>query len=119
MQFLESGMSGRRLTGDPRRKPGSRLRKPSWHGPRFSPGITELSNRDKRQAGSGGREFEGSAYGFSFPSIGIALSSGCMTPSFSRTYSSEIGRAHVCTPVTNANLVCRLLLANKQQPILV
>src|SRR3546814_3311659 len=26
----------------------------------------------------------------------------------------EIGRAHVCTPVTNAHLVCRLLLENKQ-----
>src|SRR3546814_3999572 len=25
----------------------------------------------------------------------------------------EIGRAHVCTPVTNAHLVCRLLLAQK------
>src|SRR3546814_979224 len=25
----------------------------------------------------------------------------------------QIGRAHVCTPVTNAPLVCRLLLANK------
>src|SRR3546814_5043283 len=25
---------------------------------------------------------------------------------------SEIGRAHVCTPVTNAHIVCRLLLAN-------
>src|SRR3546814_8270119 len=25
----------------------------------------------------------------------------------------EIGRAHVCTPVTNAHLVCRLLLENK------
>src|SRR3546814_4871207 len=25
----------------------------------------------------------------------------------------EIGRAHVCTPVTNAQLVCRLLLAAK------
>src|SRR3546814_6217355 len=25
----------------------------------------------------------------------------------------EIGRAHVCTPVTNANLVCRLLLEKK------
>src|SRR3546814_2561936 len=24
-----------------------------------------------------------------------------------------IGRAHVCTPVTNAHLVCRLLLVNK------
>src|SRR3546814_8430332 len=26
----------------------------------------------------------------------------------------EIGRAHVCTPVTNAHLVCRLLLENKK-----
>src|SRR3546814_3757739 len=25
----------------------------------------------------------------------------------------QIGRAHVCTPVTNAHLVCRLLLENK------
>src|SRR3546814_5943232 len=25
----------------------------------------------------------------------------------------QIGRAHVCTPVTNAHLVCRLLLATK------
>src|SRR3546814_9962609 len=27
----------------------------------------------------------------------------------------EIGRAHVLTPVTNAHLVCRLLLEKKQQ----
>src|SRR3546814_7497956 len=27
--------------------------------------------------------------------------------------SLEIGRAHVCTPVTNAHLVCRLLLEKK------
>src|SRR3546814_6329576 len=27
-----------------------------------------------------------------------------------RTSTTEIGRAHVCTPVTNAHLVCRLLL---------
>src|SRR3546814_6586307 len=27
-----------------------------------------------------------------------------------REYKDEIGRAHVCTPVTNAHLVCRLLL---------
>src|SRR3546814_5192458 len=26
----------------------------------------------------------------------------------------QIGRAHVCTPVTNAPLVCRLLLAKKK-----
>src|SRR3546814_416768 len=27
----------------------------------------------------------------------------------------QIGRAHVCTPVTNAHLVCRLLLEKKKQ----
>src|SRR3546814_6415470 len=27
----------------------------------------------------------------------------------------EIGRAHVCTPVTNAHLVCRLLLETKKE----
>src|SRR3546814_10401274 len=27
----------------------------------------------------------------------------------------EIGRAHVCTPVTNANLVCRLLLEKNKK----
>src|SRR3546814_3065832 len=28
-------------------------------------------------------------------------------------YTSQIGRAHVLTPVTNAHLVCRLLLSQK------
>src|SRR3546814_10432826 len=27
--------------------------------------------------------------------------------------TSQIGRAHVCTPVTNAHIVCRLLLEKK------
>src|SRR3546814_8474310 len=31
-----------------------------------------------------------------------------------RANELEIGRAHVCTPVTNAHLVCRLLLEKKQ-----
>src|SRR3546814_6157237 len=30
-----------------------------------------------------------------------------------RTGGHQIGRAHVCTPVTNAHLVCRLLLEKK------
>src|SRR3546814_2304707 len=30
-----------------------------------------------------------------------------------RPHHAEIGRAHVCTPVTNAPLVCRLLLEKK------
>src|SRR3546814_6890571 len=29
----------------------------------------------------------------------------------------EIGRAHVCTPVTTAHLVCRLLLEKKNQTV--
>src|SRR3546814_3514982 len=29
-------------------------------------------------------------------------------------HDRKIGRAHVCTPVTNAQLVCRLLLAQKK-----
>src|SRR3546814_7769223 len=29
--------------------------------------------------------------------------------------ASQIGRAHVCTPVTNAHLLCRLLLEKKKQ----
>src|SRR3546814_8469706 len=31
-----------------------------------------------------------------------------------RLGAEEIGRAHVCTPVTNAHLVCRLLLEKQQ-----
>src|SRR3546814_6039226 len=33
----------------------------------------------------------------------------------SRLSSSEIGRAHVCTPVPNAQLVCRLLHEKKKR----
>src|SRR3546814_6569424 len=32
-----------------------------------------------------------------------------------RAALEEIGRAHVCTPVTNAHLVCRLLLEKKNK----
>src|SRR3546814_8650324 len=35
-------------------------------------------------------------------------------PSSRRRRHPQIGRAHVCTPVTNAHLVCRLLLEKKQ-----
>src|SRR3546814_9884713 len=31
-----------------------------------------------------------------------------------RQFLEEIGRAHVCTPVTTAHLVCRLLVDNKK-----
>src|SRR3546814_8325283 len=33
-----------------------------------------------------------------------------------RLHLLQIGRAHVCTPVTNAHLVCRLLLEKKKTP---
>src|SRR3546814_7912953 len=34
---------------------------------------------------------------------------------FGSALYAQIGRAHVCTPVTNAHLVCRLLLEKKKQ----
>src|SRR3546814_7757338 len=40
------------------------------------------------------------------------LAHDAVEPAF-KTAGQEIGRAHVCTPVTNAQCVCRLLLANK------
>src|SRR3546814_8120171 len=52
--------------------------------------------------------------------------SPCLPPGHASSYASfdarasgqrgraQIGRAHVCTPVTNAPLVCRLLLEKKQ-----
>src|SRR3546814_3328335 len=36
-------------------------------------------------------------------------------PSPAPYHTFEIGRAHVCTPVTNAHLVCRLLLAKNNK----
>src|SRR3546814_4971491 len=39
----------------------------------------------------------------------IAQQTGMALPEFRR----KIGRAHVCTPVTNAHIVCRLLLEKK------
>src|SRR3546814_1808916 len=44
------------------------------------------------------------------------MSSGSLVSSASRPpcgIEKEIGRAHVCTPVTNAHIVCRLLLEKK------
>src|SRR3546814_6118764 len=40
---------------------------------------------------------------------------GIYPTDLSRKTGAEIGRAHVCTPVNNAHLVCRLLLEKKQQ----
>src|SRR3546814_1215665 len=40
---------------------------------------------------------------------------GIITGISLRAAFTQIGRAHVCTPVTNAHLVCRLLLDKKKQ----
>src|SRR3546814_9937724 len=40
------------------------------------------------------------------------------TTPWSRGVIPQIGRAHVCTPVTNAQLVCRLLLAKTNYMII-
>src|SRR3546814_6562523 len=39
---------------------------------------------------------------------------GLVAPGYTTAEIVEIGRAHVCTPVTNAHIVCRLLLDNKK-----
>src|SRR3546814_9650893 len=42
--------------------------------------------------------------------IGDGSDNGGLGANDGSTPTTEIGRAHVCTPVTNAPLVCRLLL---------
>src|SRR3546814_8306093 len=46
-----------------------------------------------------------------------AVLAGRGRPGQREEVGAEIGRAHVCTPVTNAHLVCRLLLEEKIQSI--
>src|SRR3546814_1262321 len=49
---------------------------------------------------------------FGFYLRGLDAYSGyCMAAA---SFLAQIGRAHVCTPVTNAHLVCRLLLEKKK-----
>src|SRR3546814_2959804 len=38
---------------------------------------------------------------------------GTPVPMAFQPWRMKIGRAHVCTPVTNAHIVCRILLENK------
>src|SRR3546814_2502627 len=43
------------------------------------------------------------------------MAAACWMPIFTTGKGKKkIGRAHVCTPVTNAHLVCRLLLERKK-----
>src|SRR3546814_5307664 len=43
----------------------------------------------------------------------VNVTGDAMTGPLTLTYNDKIGRAHVRTPVTNAHLVCRLLLEKK------
>src|SRR3546814_4493237 len=53
-------------------------------------------------------------YWLTVPADMIVAGSGeLMNPDEVLTKAQEIGRAHVCTPVTNAHLVCSLLLEKK------
>src|SRR3546814_9083468 len=46
--------------------------------------------------------------------VRMLAESGAVDGAEARAFFNEIGRAHVGTPVTNAHLVCRLLLVNKK-----
>src|SRR3546814_10141735 len=46
--------------------------------------------------------------------VANALRLPAAKPAVSAVDDRQIGRAHVCTPVTNAHLVCRLLLEKKK-----
>src|SRR3546814_1590903 len=57
----------------------------------------------------------GSPFGVNRPQPAtIAVSHPRFIPFLSALWL-QIGRAHVCTPVTNAHLVCRLLLEKKKK----
>src|SRR3546814_6150401 len=71
-----------------------RMRLPDRHHQSSADGeLASQLLRDVRPAGGGDDRVEGRGGG--------------------QAFGSEIGRAHVCTPVTNAQLVCRLLLVQK------
>src|SRR3546814_1386692 len=56
--------------------------------------------------------------GASAPAAGCTAKAAKLGPVGRLARIIEIGRANVCTPVTNAHLVCRLLLANnKKKPM--
>src|SRR3546814_6460491 len=54
-----------------------------------------------------------SRFGFAVVLGSESGASGCLEISNHESRGVKIGRAHVRTPVTNAHLVCRLLLENK------
>src|SRR3546814_6926927 len=75
--------------------------------------VGGLRSLRKRAAGSEAARSSSTGAG-ARPRHAITLHSGCGLPG-SNPLSEEIGRAHVRTPVTNAHLVCRLLLEKKKR----
>src|SRR3546814_1783337 len=81
------------------------------------PVLVTLTDRfDARRIWLGSMLLMGLAHlGFALLAAGLwrgMLFRGLSGIGFAGTYI-QIGRAHVCTPVTNAHLVCRLLLEKK------
>src|SRR3546814_4205134 len=68
--------------------------------------VLQLSH-EFRVGGEGLRFGASYTYAWTHPDAGKTT--------LTETLLVEIGRAHVCTPVTNAHLVCRLLLDKKNQ----
>src|SRR3546814_9649379 len=52
--------------------------------------------------------------GTSAPELSVNLTAA-FAGRYEMAIGNEIGRAHVCTPVTNAHLVCRLLLEKQKK----
>src|SRR3546814_5953697 len=58
--------------------------------------------------------YPGNAVSWRFADPDGAVNTAILVPDATRDrFRVQIGRAHVCTPVTHAHLVCRLLLAKK------
>src|SRR3546814_7907022 len=71
----------------------------------FQGSVAEVPEAVKRQLADGGRL------------VAVVLDdAGIGRGTMVQRAGDKIGRAHVCTPVTNAPLVCRLLLENKTKP---
>src|SRR3546814_7696843 len=71
----------------------------------------DVAGRDAGQSAVGGRNLRDA-----FQPAFERGHSGKAQPEPFEPGIDKIGRAHVCTPVTNAHLVCRLLLETKTYP---
>src|SRR3546814_4794364 len=73
----------------------------------FAGAGSSLSVRSRRPLAIGGDQLA--------IKIGEAFAQIALVQFDAAQINRETGRAQVCTPVTNAHLVCRLLCANKKQ----